>query len=542
MAQYNPAGVPGPIPRLFGMSLDSSKNARIIDISSAAWTGTVAGGGPFANAGPVLSAVQFSNSMVFALGINVAPQLYDPVRSGSITPIANTFQSGTNYPPWLASTSYPLGAKIIGTATDTNSYIFKVTDPGLSGTTAPAFPPAYHAKIGDNGVIWENIGLSATSPTGCAFVFNHLNSLWIWGTAAQYSTTGPNAAIDGPDALRMSDFGNPTSFDPSNSSFIGLGDGQAPMGGAVWSQLEVGIPASPQLVLFKTQSTYSVIGAYPNVSISAIPDGVGCAAPSTVQLVPGIGIMRMSFFGVAVFGGTRDVVDQFTDPIRPYLFNEEPDVVGDPITPVDWTQIQRATATQTLSPPGYLMLVPLVGSGGVLTRAFFFDRLLRAWSVIDFPANLQLSGAYFNLANQTDVQTLVSGYADGVIRELFDSDERWDTDVASGTLVQWNFQYPVVGSPATPLYYRRGLFRASLLGSAANLRSVTLLHQDQNGLATAESALLPFDAHYLSASVDIDRTQLGGLLFHLFGQGRMLAQGLEVQYQPKPPGRIPSFV
>jgi hypothetical protein len=104
------------------------------------------------------------------------------------------------------------------------------------------------------------------------------------------------------------------------------------------------------------------------------------------------------------------------------------------------------------------------------------------------------------------------------------------------------FHYPIVGAPATPLYYRRGLFRAHLLGRAANISMAHIHLQDQNGTANEESMLpLEIDATALSQAVDLDLTVLGGLVFHLYGQGRMLAQGLETQYASKPSSRIPVF-
>jgi len=541
LAQYNPAGVSGAVPHLFGISLDSSGNARVVDLTSATWSAIFAG--PFPNAGPVLSAVQFSNSMVFALGLAVALQLYDPIANPGegLVQIANTFQASTNYPPWLASTQYTAGQKVLG-AVGAISYIWRALNNGTSETPGPpAWTATFGAVVVDGGVRWKNVGAAgAEAPPGAAYVFNHLNSLWVWGTAPTYTNTGANAGIDGPDSLRMSDSGNPTSFDPSNQAFIGQGDGQAPTGGGVWTQLEVGIPATPQLVLFKTKSTYSVLGAFPVIQIADIPDGVGCVAGNTVQFVPGIGLMRLSLFGFAVFNGTRDQVDQYTDPIRPYLFgNEGADFAGDEIVPVDWNYIENATATQAVSPPGYLCLVPTVGSNGALTRGFFFDRLLKAWSVIEPPDNMPLAGALFQVASAQQSATLVAGYSDGIVRELFAGDEQWDTDQANGALIQWNFHYPAVGAPGTPMYFRRAIFRAALVGQTASLQSAHLHLQDRNGEQQEDILPLEVDATQLTQAVDIDKTDLGGLIVHLFGQGRMLVQGLEIQYSPKPPSRIP---
>ena len=508
MAQYNPAGVSGIVPHLFGMTLDAANNATIIDLSLALWSGVF--GGPYPSAGPTLGAVQFSNSMVFALGLNVLPQLYDPIQSPTIQGIANTFQASTNYPPWLTATVYGRGDKVIAApAGSATSYIWVAQNAGTSGGPTPAWTGTVGDKVHDNNIVWLNKGAaSAEGPPGAAFVFNHLNSLWVWGTAPTYTNNGPNAGLDGPDSLRMSDSGNPTSFDPSNQSFIGQGDGQAAAGGGVWTQLEVGIPATAQLILFKTKSTYSVVGAFPSVTIQEIPDGVGCVAPNTVQFIPGIGLMRLSLFGPAVFNGTRD--QPISIPIRFVRFySASRALTWRPmrLSPVDWNYIANSVSAQTVNPPGYLMLVPTVGSNGALTRAFFFDRLLKAWTVIDFPDSMKLAGALFNYAIPNNSQTLVSGYSDGIVRQIFAGDEYWDTEQATGTPIQWNFNYPAVGAPGTPMYYRRAIFRGITLGQIANLRSAHVHVQDRNGQQIDQLITpLPIDASYLTQAVGIDRT------------------------------------
>lgn len=541
MAQYNPSGVSGSVARLFGITLDADNNSEVIDLSLNTWNGIF--GGPFPNAGPNVSAVQFSNSMVFALGLNVAPQLYNPIQNPGLVTIANTFQATTTYPPWLNATAYSPGNKVLAAPAGSSiSYIWTCVHGGTSGAGTPSWTAGYKSRVQDNNVIWRNDGpAGAEAPIGAGFVFNHLNSLWVWGTGSTYVTTGPNAGIDGPDSLRMSGSGNPTSFDPSDQDFVGQGDGQSPMGGGSFSLLEVGIPATAQLVLYKTLSTYSVIGSFPNVTIAQIPDGVGCAAPNTNQPVPGIGLMRLSMYGFAVFNGTRDIVDQYTDPIRPFLFPEDSGIgfIGE-ITPVEWDQISHACATQTVNPPGYLCLVPLMGSNGALKRGFFFDRLLKAWTVIDFPDGMQIAGSLFNIAQESNPTTLISGFSDGIIRQIFAGDEFWDTDEPNGAMIQWRIRYPAAGAPGSPLYYRRGMLRAQITGAAANLRSAYMRYTERSGQDVQDPLPLQIDQNGpITQSIDIDRTTLGGMLFDIFGQGRVLATGLGVQYQPKPPSRIP---
>ena len=257
----------------------------------------------------------------------------------------------------------------------------------------------------------------------------------------------------------MSDQGNPVSYDPANQAFIGQGDGQSPMGGGVWTMLELGIAATAQLVLFKGNATYSVLGAFPSdvpggATIQSIPDGVGCCAPNTIQFVPGIGLMRLSNQGVAVFNGERDVVDQFTDPIRPYLFPTTPvgvtsDVNSD-INPVDWSNIIRCSSAQTVNPPGYLLLVPLQGSGGALTRGFLFDRSMKAWTVIDWPISMPLGCGYFQQHTNQQALCLLGGFSDGIVRAWAANDEYFDTEPE--TPIAWRFRSPALGAPGTPIF------------------------------------------------------------------------------------------
>jgi hypothetical protein len=534
MMQYTPSpgSVSGYVAHLIAFTLDFLGNAQVIDVSNPTWSGALA---LYTNAGPVVGGTQFSDSAIFAMGLNIPPQLY---RGLPVTTITNTFQSSTNYPPWLLDTQYPKGSRIVAAATpDTGqSYIFQAVHGGTSGPTEPAFPSGFHVRVSDNGVTWRNDGAAGPpGPLGAGFVFNHLSSLWVWGTASNYPQTGLSQGLVGPDGLWMSDIGNPTSYDPANTAYIGQGDGQAAMGGGVWSQLEVGIPATPQLILFKSNATYSVLGAFPAVSIANIPDGVGCAAPNTVQFVPGVGLMRLANPGVAVFDGTRDQVDKYTDPIRPYLFpikGANPD-----ITPVDWGNIIRGSSCQTLNPPGYLMLLPLQNSNGALTRGFFFDRQLRAWTIIDYPFSMPLACGFYYTRSGNQYRSLFGGFSDGIIRQGFTGDEYWDTEPNQPIL--WSFRYPPSGAPATPIYVRRSLLRAVLRGSQALIRSMQMLFQDANGREGQTPVMQSIDATNLSSSFDIDAKVLGGMSFDIFGAGGILAQGLEIDYESKPPTRIP---
>jgi hypothetical protein len=544
---YTPSGIANVPNKLFGLTLADDGTCQIVDMTNATWDASSVIG-TFANSGPIVGGCQFSQSYCFALGIKVPLQIYRSGPPPTLQALSNTFQPDTNYPTLadLLGSGVPLGAHMITTATDGSTYIYKCTNQGTLGDTdSTVFPSTYLAKVIDKSggtgaaaVTWQNVGLASTNPPGAAYCFSHLNSLWLWGTAQ----TKVND-VDGPDSLRMSDSGAPTSFNPINQSFIGLGDGQFPMGGGVWTQLEVGIPATAQLVLFKTRSTYSVVGQYPLIQITEIPDGVGCLAPDTIQFVPGIGLMRMSQYGVAVFNGTRDVVDKYTDPIRPYLF-------GTTLEPesVNMAQIMAAFALQTINPPGYLMVCPLRNTGGIhppCVRGFFFDRVLQSWSVIDFP--MQLAGGTFRVSpSDTSTltmsvvqrsQSLVGGWNDGIIRQIFNGDEFFDNQPA--TPITWSFRLQAVGAPTTPLYLRRGSVHASLLGSVGSIKGMSVLDQNRNGYPDFGTLYLPQDTTALTQTVDIGQTVMGGPMLILTGAGRVVVEGLEIQYSPKRLTRVP---
>jgi hypothetical protein len=522
LGRYNPKLGVG-ASRLFAVML-SNGTASIYDANGSTYGPTPLGSYP--NAGPLIGGVQFSNSFFFALGLNSPIYVYQG-SSGQISQLANAYQATTNYPPWLPSVAYPKGAHVYATSGGTN-YIFRAKHGGRSGKTAPAWPATLNARVNDQEIIWINKGpLNNGGPTGAAFLFNHMNSLWVWGTAATYDSTG----VNGPDSLWMSDEGQPSWFDPSNQAFIGQGDGQMPMGGAVWTQLEVGIPANPQLVLFKSLSTYSVVGSFPAISIQAIPNGAGCVAPNTIQLVPGIGMMRLSAYGVAVFTGTTDVVESFTDPLRPYLFGGASD-----IAPLDWANVANSTALQTVNPPGYLLLVPTVGSNGLLNRGFFFDRMLKAWFVIDFP--FPLSAALMDIANPGAAASLVAGAHDGVIRQIFAGDEFWDAQPT--TPIAWSVRTPVVGAPTTPIFIRRILTRIRATGTGPALVSAAMAYEQGRGGGQESTGLtLAIDTNGMTQAIDVGRTTLGGAYFDIFGSGRMVLEGLEYQYVSKPVTRVP---
>jgi hypothetical protein len=89
------------------------------------------------------------------------------------------------------------------------------------------------------------------------------------------------------------------------------------------------------------------------------------------------------------------------------------------------------------------------------------------------------------------------------------------------------------------MYVRRSLLRAALRGSVALVKAMQMLFQDANGEDSSTPVLQSQDATQITSAFDIDVKVLGGYAFNVFGAGRIVVQGLEVDFSAKPPTRIP---
>lgn len=391
----------------------------------------------------------------------------------------------------------------------------------------------YNAANKSGTVVWMNIGQAALSPPGAKFVFQHLNSVFLWGVGANYGLDG----VTGPDALWQSDFGAPLNFNPAFVTFVGKGDGTEAQGGCVYSLSEAGIAATPQLVLFKDASTYSFLQSFPNASLVEVSGGLGCVAPATIQFIGGYGVMRLSYAGVTLFDGQLEHVTEYTDAIRGYLFGGLEDVV-----PVDFSNIQKCVSTQSVNPPFYMFFAPLVGGSGNATRGFGYDFGLKQWFVMDFPELLiEVTAAAFLpqsvVALSRAYQSVIGGAFDGAVRRVFSDDVDFD-----GVAIDWSLTLPSFGMPGTPVYIRRinpyitaqPQSSPLTLGTVPRLTEVTF-----NGVRrTSEPIVRPLNVpKSILGSIDVGETVLQAFV-SIAGLGSVLIEGCDAQTSEKPTGRV----
>jgi hypothetical protein len=372
--------------------------------------------------------------------------------------------------------------------------------------------------------VWLNIGQAALSPPGAKFVFQHLNSIFLWGVGQTYGPDG----ITGPDALWQGDFGAPFIYNPASVTFVGKGDGTQAQGGAVYSLSEAGIAATPQLVLFKDASTYSFLNSFPAASLVQVSGGLGCIAPATIQFIGGLGVMRLSYAGVTLFDGQLEHVTEYTDAIRGYLFGGLSDVV-----PVDFTNIQNCVSTQSVNPPMYVFFAPVVGFSGFVTRMFGYDFGLKQWwtGLLPFAVSAAAFLPQSVVAIAAKYQSLVGGAQDGVVRRMMAGDADWD-----GVPIHWSVQLPDWGFPGTPTYVRRcnALITADGGGAAPALTAVSFQGIRRSSQQFSRPLNLPIS---ILGSMDVGEVVLNGNLT-VKGVGQVLIEGSDAQTSDKPTARV----
>ena len=530
ISTFNPTS--GTTPTRLAIRLDS--NAAPTQMSL--WDATGATMTNFYNTGGGLSQtpnmVQLLGNMFIAPGLGELA-LLSMGTAGTTRTIVNNFDGTSAYGAIPRLTDFQTGELAFTTGTDGAQYLYQVLQAGLTAAAAPPFPILANSFVVDGSVSWGFVAeVTPPPPPGAAFVFYHLGFPWIWGTAPFFTSNG----IYGPDGIAMGNLNDPNTWNPIYTDFIGKNDGQAATGGAVLTLAESGIPATAQLILFKSQSTYSVLGAFPNIQIQQVPLGMGCAAPNSIQVVPDLGVVRLSYWGVTVFNGSNDEATQFTDPIRPYLFGGEDD-----ISPIDWTNAILSCSFQTTNPPGYGLICPVTGdpSNPGCTRVFFYDTLLTAWFILDLPWPVAC-GAFLT-QTRFPSPALLGGATDGIIRQVFNGDVTWDQGPAKAPLdIAWMLRSPGHGPTTEPLFYRRVNLRARASSKAykpPSLTSASWLTQLRDGTNIAEDLLT--DAQFpVTQSVSVCTTALGGAYFDMGGVGQVTIEGLDAQITPKAPSRV----
>ena len=372
-------------------------------------------------------------------------------------PIISTFVPG--FPTWVTAVAYSTNS--IVTPTVSNGHYYKAVQGGVSGGTQPTWPTGTGQQMADGSIIWQEAGLTNTAappPPGCAHLAVYAGSLWMFNTSPSNTSTG----IDGPCSLRMSDVNNPNSWNPINQAFLDKDDGTEGMGLASFTITAQGIPPEGSLIPMKNYASYQIVGVFGsvNLTIQRIKSDMGCLAPRTLQFVPGYGITRFSHLGFAVFDGVEDRV--VSEDIRPYLFptndyNESDIIVLDS----NWETVMWGF--QTANPPMYCVAAPIGSSGGLLTRLFCYDLVLKAWTApVDLPFAIS-TAAQFRTTSANPV-TILGGFSDGLLSRWEAGDQMWDegaTGARTPSQVSWSVKLPEAAAQSadTKLNCRRVTIR-----------------------------------------------------------------------------------
>jgi len=491
---------------------------KLIDVTNPVYAGALQ---TYTSSYVTPSFVQAQDTLAIALGFDVLPQLF---KGGTSAAITNSWQGAGKLPTWTANSLITVNTAIVPTAPNGHVYICVVG--GTTGGSQPSFPTTINARVQDGSVMWQEAGPSVPpTPLGATSLFYHGGFLFAWGTSATYNADG----LNGPDTLWQSDQQNFNSWNPLNMTFVGKGDGTIARGGGVLTLSEAGIAATAQLVLFKDVDTYVFNGFFPSWSLNKAPSGVGCVAPGTVRFLAGLGLIRLCYRGVALFDGQDDIVDQYTDPIREYLFGS--DEKG--IIQVDWQNINLAMGAQVDNPKMYLLAVPLVGGGGQLTRIFAYDVALSAWATpIDLPFGI--SALAYVPENNITYRTFFGTFNDGTIQNFGNNaSSTWN-----GTPISWAVRTPEIGEPETPSFIRRLNVRGqAVFSSQPYLTNAILNYQTREGLVLTRPLLVNGSTKVLTESLDVGLTCLSANV-DLTGVDRAIVEGLGYQYTPKSPSQI----
>jgi len=406
----------------------AAPSVNVLDVTSDTWS-TPAYTATSSYQNP--SFVQAGDYIAVALGAGATPALLSghPLSS---TVWSNTWTSNPNIPIWLPSVGVEPGQSVRPTTANGHIYVAIQSNNAITGSTEPTWPTSPNGMTYDGTTLWQEAGgTTPPPPPGADFFFFHAGFLWAWGTS-----TGYVGNLDGPDALRMSDMFNFTSWNPLNMTYVGKGDGTKPMGGAVMTLSETGIEATNQLILFKQASTYIILGTLgPGASAKKAPTGVGCVAPLSIQFIEELGIVRLSQRGIAVFDGQNDQVEQYTNPIKAYLFGGMQEII-----PIDWGTIQFARGARVNDPPCYILACPLAGTGISATIGSVSVAAGAVYATVNFPAGGLPLGNFALMGNSnwntTWWLTNVTGSGFQV---------NFGTPAPAGATFWWGAQMPLAG-------------------------------------------------------------------------------------------------
>jgi hypothetical protein len=482
--------------------------------------------------GPIIQVVDLTHFTVYNGAVSSTTSSGGKVLATS-QPIQSTF--APSYPVWTTTTVYAANDVIVpATQPSPNIYLIAVQG-GTSGAAEPIpWPTEIGAQKKDGTVIWAVGGLlnsAAPPPPGAGHIEVYSGALWAWDTSPFNTANG----LDGPCALRMSNINNPNSWNPINQAFLDKDDGQEGMGLAKFTITAIGIPPQGSLIAFKNYSSYQVIGIFgaSNFAIQAISTDMGCTAPRTIQFVPGFGITRYAHLGMAVFNGVKDEV--ISEQIRPFLFPNNDFNFSD-ITVLDAAWVSVSWATQTATPPMYVVAMPIGVSAGNLTRVFCYDLVFKAWIIVDLPFPISTMSQFRTVS--ANPVTVMGGSNDGCISRWQAGDVLWDTGATGArnpSKVQWNMRTLTIASSTNDqrVYNRRLVVTMICSGTPG---SVSVSWRMSGVTQATRTFTLP-----TNADQDIDvATQLTGKRFDAIISGNSDAQidGITWEVEPRPIGVV----
>lgn len=492
----------------------------------------------------------FAGAVVLTSGFAQVAALYtEPAGIPTLTAI-----SATN--AWIANHHYTIGDQILAS----NGFAFEAVTPtqdfsplqgGVSGGSPPTWPSPSSSNpnpiVFDGTVVWRLSGegqlAGVITPQGCAHGISHEGALWFFGT---YPSENSNGA-DGPMSLRQSHLNSTTEWPGIYAAFIGKDDGQRATGIGSFTIAEAGIAPQGGLVLFKDYSTYNLTANFASTSfaINPVKTDMGCIAPRSVQFVPGMGLVRLTHLGVALYDGRGDQL--ISEEIRPYILG------GFGVTGISTTNAANSRSALVANPPMYVLAIP-TGSNTWCSRLLCYDLILKAWNVVDLPFQIS-SIQQIRIPSTTFAGTpfppitYLGGAADGILRRWQAGDaSTWDT----GASVAWSLTTPEIGGEASGRLYCR---RTTLRMHASTAPSVTLQptygsvtgpsqtktaqqinpvsfgpnqggNQGEQGAATYEGQNDYIDVFQQGVTAQTERLTISG-------SGRVTLEAIELEVQPK---------
>jgi hypothetical protein len=456
-----------------------------------------------------------------------------------------------SYPVWTASVPYAINS-VIEPVTNIG-YYFIALQAGTSGATQPTFPTTVGATVTDGSIVWQNGGTlvsGAPPPSGCAHLAVYSGSLWMFNTSVTDSgvstNTGtgttpiarPGQGLDGPCSLRMSDVDDLNSWNPINQAYLDKDDGTEGMGLGAFTIAAQGIPPEGSLCAFKRRAVYQIVGVFgaDNFAIQRVQSDMGLLAPRTLQFVPGYGLVRLTYLGVAVFDSVNDRI--VSTQVEPFLIgSNDPDNAD--VIPMDpeWQTI--AQSALTANPPMYCCAIPVASmpgsSLGALTQIMCFDLVLKAWAIINLPFPISTMAGVLTFS--TIGQTAIGSWNDGTLQLIQNGDETWATSMSGSATpgqVSWSMRTPTNASKnaSERLYLRRTVVLGQQTGSAPSTMNI----QTRNGgvVFRSQNVNMPNagDVQVQSAAGQIGR-RFDAMIS---GSGMITIDSIEMQIEPRPIG------